>query len=288
MKLEFGYFLPPKSGSYPELLRQARLCEALDLNWISIQDHPYQSRFLDTWTLLAALAAQTERIGFFPNVANLPLRPPAMLAKAAASLDEISGGRIELGLGAGAFWNGVQAMGGPQREPGEAVEALEEAVQVIRLMWSGERGVRFAGEYYFLQGAHAGPVPAHPMRIIIGAVGPRMLALTGRIGDGWVPSSPYVPPDKLLEAHDRIDEAAQKAGRSPGDIRRLYNIFGTITSGVQEGLFKGPVDHWVDALADLVLEKRVETLIFGPEQDSLEQIRLFGEEVVPRLREISG
>ena len=95
----FGYFLIPNAAD--PLLDIAREIEARGLDWIGIQDHPYQRRFVDTWTLLGAVAAVTTRVGFFPDVANLPLRPPAMMAKAAASLDVLSGGRFEIGLGAG-------------------------------------------------------------------------------------------------------------------------------------------------------------------------------------------
>lgn len=132
--LQFGYFLTPTAAEYPNLVQQAQLCDRLGLDLIGIQDHPYQYRFLDTWTLISALAVQTERIRFFPDVANLPLRLPSVLAKSAASLDVMTGGRIELGLGAGSFWQAVRAMGGPLRQPGEAVDALREAVQVVRLV----------------------------------------------------------------------------------------------------------------------------------------------------------
>ena len=90
----------------------ARVADEAGLDLVGIQDHPYQRRFLDTWALMAFVLAQTSRISVFPDVANLPLRPPRMMAKAAASLDVLSGGRFELGLGAGAFWDGIEAMGG--------------------------------------------------------------------------------------------------------------------------------------------------------------------------------
>ena len=98
-----------------------------------------------------------------PNVANLPLRPPAVLAQAVASLDILSDGRAELGLGAGAFWDAVVAAGGPRRSPGEAVEALEEAIAVIRGVWgvAGNRTVDVDGRYYQVKGMHAGPPPVH-------------------------------------------------------------------------------------------------------------------------------
>ena len=128
--VRFGYFLIPDASDISGLLSLARQVDDLGLDVIGIQDHPYQRRFLDTWTLLAAIAMQTQHVHLFPDVASLPLRPPAVLAKAAASLDLLSGGRFELGLGAGAFWDAIAAMGGPRRSPREAVEAITEALHV--------------------------------------------------------------------------------------------------------------------------------------------------------------
>ena len=283
-RLQFGFFLTPTAADYPALVRQAQLCDSLGLDLIGIQDHPYQYRFLDTWTLISALAAQTERVRFFPDVANLPLRPPAVLAKSAAALDVMTGGRIELGLGAGAFWPAIVAMGGPKRTSGEAVDALEEAVQVMRLFWSGERGLRFDGRHYHLRGANAGPRPAHSIQIWIGATGPRMLALTGRLGDGWIPSTSYVPPQKLAQSNRRIDDAAVGAGRDPKSVRRLYNVMGRITDGERGDYLEGPVDYWATELARLFQDEGMDSFIFAPLDPSEEQIRRFAEEVVPQVR----
>ena len=163
---------------------------------MGIQDHPYQYRFLDTWLLIADLLARSERMRFFPDVANLPLRHPALMAKQAASLDAMSGGRFELGLGAGAFWEGIAAMGGRTLSPRESVDALEEAIAILRACWSGERAVTFEGEHYHVDGFHPGPPPAHPIGIWLGAYGPRMLNITGRLADGWVPSLGHMPPER--------------------------------------------------------------------------------------------
>ena len=283
--IQFGYFLTPDAADYPEVLRRAKVCDATGYDLIGIQDHPYQRRFLDTWTLLAALAGQTSRVRLFPDVVNLPLRPPAMLAKAAASLDVMSGGRIELGLGAGAYWEGIHAMGGEKRTPGEAVDALEEAIQVIRLLWSGQRGTRFYGDYYPLRGAHSGPVPAHPIGIWLGALGPRMLNLTGRLADGWVPSSSYVPPDKLPDMQARIDDAAAEAGRDPAAVRRVYNVMGQIGRGPSAEPFKGPVEQWVDELTSLALDTGMDTFIVGLPEPPGEQLERFIHEIAPRVRQ---
>lgn len=100
-QLHFGVFLSPDAERYDDVLTAAAEADVLGLDLVSVQDHPYQPAFLDTWTLLTQIAARTERVSMFPNVANLPLRPPAVLARCVASLDILSGGRAELGLGPG-------------------------------------------------------------------------------------------------------------------------------------------------------------------------------------------
>src|ERR671921_570644 len=164
----FGIFPTPNAEDRDQLVEQVLIADREGLDLVGIQDHPYQRRFLDTWSLIPYLAARTERIRFFPDVANLPLRPPAVMAKAAATIDLVSGGRFELGLGAGAFWEGIKAMGGPVRSGPESVDALEEAIGIIRRVWAGERGIRSEGEHYRLDGAHGGPEPAHDIGIWLG------------------------------------------------------------------------------------------------------------------------
>ncbi|GIF51373.1 luciferase-like monooxygenase [Asanoa ferruginea] len=277
--LTFGSFLVPTAGE--PLLAAAREIEERGLDWIGIQDHPYQRRFVDTFALLSAIAAVTTRVGVFPDVANLPLRPPAMLAKAAASIDVLSGGRFELGLGAGGFWDAIEGYGGPRRAPGEALAALEEAIAVIRLVWSGERNLRFDGRHYRLAGVHSGPVPAHDIGIWLGVYGPRALALAGRLADGWVPSfRGEIAP--LAAAAARLDDAAAAAGRGPGEIRRVLNVNGQITGGAREGVLRGPVDQWIDELTDLAVGYGFDTFLFWGE--GADQVPRFAEEVVPAVR----
>jgi alkanesulfonate monooxygenase SsuD/methylene tetrahydromethanopterin reductase-like flavin-dependent oxidoreductase (luciferase family) len=100
----------------------SQLSERLGFDLVTFQDHPYLSNFLDTWTLLSWVAARTERIGISGNVLNLPLRqPPAVLARAAASLDLLSGGRVTLGIGAGNYWDSIEAIGGRRLTPRQSV-----------------------------------------------------------------------------------------------------------------------------------------------------------------------
>ncbi|WP_165987538.1 LLM class flavin-dependent oxidoreductase [Streptomyces sp. YIM 98790] len=283
--VEFGVFPEPSAEKLPEALSMARIADREGLELVGIQDHPYQRRHLDTWTLMGAVLAGTQRVRVFPDVANLPLRPPALMAKAAASLDVLSGGRFELGLGAGSFWEAVQAMGGPRRTPGEAYRALEEAIEVIRLMWSEERSVRYSGEHFRLAGVKPGPKPAHEIQLWLGVGGPRTLALCGRVADGWLPSSPWAPPERLPGLHARIDEAAAGAGREPRAVRRLYNLFGTITDGPSEGFLHGPVEQWVAELTELALVHGMDGFLFGPAGDPVRQTHRFAAEVAPAVRE---
>ena len=284
-ELEFGVFLTPGNEQPEVVVRLAELAEELGLDLVSFQDHPYQSHFLDTWTLLSYLAARTNRVTLAPNVLNLPLRPPAVLARAAASLDLLSDGRVELGLGAGAFWDAIAAMGGRRLSPGEAVDALEEAITVLRSLWdTGQRGgVRFEGEHYSLRGAARGPAPAHPISLWIGAYKPRMLALTGRLGDGWLPSVPYLEPGDLTTATAAIDAAAEEAGRDPRQVRRLLNVSGSYSDG-SPGPFSGASDFDAEALAGLAVEEGISVfIVIGDDPRELER---FAQEVVPATREL--
>ena len=279
----FGGNLNP-AAVFPAARVTAQAIDRAGLDFIGVQDHPYQRRFFDTWTLIASLVPLTEQAHFVTDVINLQLRPAPMLAKAAASLDVISGGRIELGLGAGGFPEAVRAMGGPERNAAERVDALEEAISVMRLMWSDAPSVRYEGEYYSLHGYKPGPAPAHSIEIWLGALGPRMLRLTGASANGWIPSLSYVTPEKALAHNARIDEAADEAGRNPADIRRAYNVMGVIDAG-GEGL-KGPVELWIERLTGLVLEVGMDTFLFWPTGGDINaQLERFAHEVAPAVRE---
>ncbi len=282
--IEFGISVVPAAADLQQTRTTVSLADTLELDLVGIQDHPYQWRFLDTWALMADLLARTTRIRIFPDVANLPMRGPAMIAKEAASLDVLSGGRFELGIGAGGFWQAIEAMGGPSRTPPEALAALEEALRIIRLFWSGERTINFAGRFYSVHGLHPGPAPAHRIGLWIGAYKPRMLRLTGRQADGWVPSFPYAPPEGIPAMQHRIDEAAQAEGRAPRDIRRIYNLMGEIADGPTRSLLQGPVAHWVETLTHFALDLGFDTFVFWPSTDPVRQTERFAQEIVPAVR----
>jgi alkanesulfonate monooxygenase SsuD/methylene tetrahydromethanopterin reductase-like flavin-dependent oxidoreductase (luciferase family) len=279
-QLRFGYFLLPLAAD--PLVATAQRVERLGLDYVGIQDHPYQRRFVDTWSLMAMIAASTATLRIFPDVANLPLRPPAVMAKAAATIDLLSGGRFELGLGAGGFWDAIAAYGGPRRSPRESLGALGEAITVIRKVWSGERNLRFEGAHYRLAGAQAGPVPAHPIGIWLGVYGPKALELTARAADGWIPSF-RGDIGQIAERTRRLDDAAAAAGRPPGALRRVLNVSGAVTDGSSEGMFNGPATQWVENLAEVALSYGFDTFIFWGEGGN--QLDRFAQEVVPAVRE---
>lgn len=272
-----GIFAVPSAEDPTLTLAQAIAADEVGLDYLAVQDHPYQRRYFDTWTFLSYVAGRTQSVRLLPDVANLPLRLPTMTAKAAASLDIMSGGRVELGIGAGAFWEAVEAMGGPRRTPKESVDALEEAIAIIRAFWAGDRALNLEGEHYTVKGAKPGPPPAHPIGIWVGAYGPRMLRVTGRLGDAWLPSlgSHYLSPEDVPVMQARIDEAAKRAEREPADVERAVNVIA----------LEGDPAGWPDQL-NRVAELGFGTLLVGvPDEDPVGFVRRLGEEVAPRVRE---
>lgn len=279
--IEFGVFVTPDARNVEQVLQLAQVAEVSGLDLVTVQDHPYQAKFLDTWTLLSVLGARTNAIRVSPNVASTPLRSPVILAKSAATLDLVTGGRVELGLGAGAFWDGIVAAGGVRRSPREAVDALVEAIGIIRDVWHGS-SVNHEGTHYRVKGLHAGPVPAHQIPIWLGAYKPRMLRITGQLADAWVPSMGYADPPALADLSATIDDAALAAGRSPQSIRRLYNVFGRFGTG--SGFLQGSPADWAEQLAGLALDEGMSGFILGT--DDADDLRRFAAEVAPAVREM--
>ena len=293
---QFGIFLVPLADDPGELFSQVKIADDNGLDLVFIQDHPYQPRFFETWTLLTALAISTERIHFSPGVADLPLRMPSVLAKQAATLDVLTGGRIELGLGAGAYWDAIAAFGGPKRTPAEAYAAYEDALHILHGMWNNTgKAFTYQGKVYSVTGAKPGPAPAHRIPIWAGAVGPKMLRLAGRMADGLFVTFSFFPPERLPEVHTLVDEGAREVGRSPDEIRRGNNIHGFIRPGpgsvsfpAQPGVMDGTAGYWTDQLITLYRDQRQDTFSFWPNEDVVQQTELFAKEVVPAVKERLG
>ncbi|GAA1179218.1 hypothetical protein GCM10009584_21230 [Ornithinimicrobium humiphilum] len=282
--IRLGIFPTPDAADPQRAVALAEVADTSGIDLVTVQDHPYNARQVDSWTLLSWIAARTTSVRVGPNVASLPLHQPVVLARAVATLDLLSGGRADLGLGTGAFWDAIAAAGGPRRTPGEAVDALVEAIDVVRQVWRGEGAVRVDGEHYRIRGLHSGPAPAGEPAIWIGAYGPRMQRVTGRLADGWLPSMGYLPPERLAEANARIDEAARKAGRAPQDVVRLYNVHGTFGPASGRGGLHGTPADWAEQLAGLALGEGMSTFILAT--DDARAVRVFGEEVGPMVRDL--
>jgi alkanesulfonate monooxygenase SsuD/methylene tetrahydromethanopterin reductase-like flavin-dependent oxidoreductase (luciferase family) len=283
--ITFGLSLYPSLDLVDDNTRLAQEADEAGLDYIAIQDHAYNREFLDTWTLISYLAAETERITFVPDVLDLQLRPPTIVAKAAASLSVLSGGRIVLGVGGGASADGIAGMGGQRRTPREMIAFTEEALGVMRRALDGG-GVEFRSEQHAIEGYDAGPVPTAPVPLWLGANGKRMLEVTGRSSDGWVsPLSVYVRPADVPARQLTIDEAARAAGRAPADVRRVYNVVGMIGPRAGGSGLIGDVGSWVDTLTDWAVDLGFDTFIFWPNVAAHSQLAMFADEVVPAVRE---
>ncbi|MFG2058904.1 LLM class flavin-dependent oxidoreductase [Micromonospora sp. NPDC048930] len=290
--LSFGVSLDPSADSLPATRQLARTAVAGGFELLAVQDHPYQPGHLDTWTLISHLAAETDRISFLTDVADLQLRPPAMLAKAAASLGVLTGGRVVLGVGGGASADAIAAMGGQRRTGGQTIAYTEEALTIMRRALSGGP-VRHLGHQHTIEGYAAGPVPPAPVPLWLGGQRPRMLAVAGRLADGWIsPLNIYVPPAEVPARQQAIDDAARAAGRQPEQVRRIYNVIGAVGPYRGGTGLVGDVRRWIDTLTGWAVELGFDTFVFWPVADAPAQVELFAHEVAPavrdRVREIRG
>jgi len=283
--LSFGVSLDPSAGAWSQTRRLARTAEHLGLDYAAVQDHPYQPGHLDSWTLITHLSAATERISLFTDVADLQLRPPVMLAKAAASLSVLTDGRIHLGVGGGGIPDAIASMGGPARRGQDMVAYAEESLELLRTALAGG-AVQLHSPYHSVEGYRAGPVPPKPIELWLGAQKPRMLAATGRLADGWIsPLNIYVPPQEVPSRQRIIDEAATEAGRDPRTLRRVYNVIGEIGEHAGGPGLVGDARRWVDTLTEWAVELGFDTFVFWPATDPERQLPLFASEVVPAVRE---
>ncbi|MBB5786342.1 LLM class flavin-dependent oxidoreductase [Jiangella mangrovi] len=286
--IEFGAALPASAKRLPELLEATTIAEELGAGLVTVADHPYLPSELDAWTLVPLLLARTSRVRVATNVTALPFRSPTVIAKAAATLQFTSGGRFVLGLGAGGPYDGLPGWGAQWGSLGQAIGALDEAIPLLRRLWSGHR-VDHDGEFYRLReavavaGAPPDPVPP----VWVGAFKSRMLALTGRHADGWLPTNAYLSLDEVPAMQRAVDAAAVAAGRDPSAIRRVFNVMGVIDDDQarrNDQLLVGPAAHWAEALTDYRERLGFETFVFWPVRgDTRRQVELFFETVVPKL-----
>ncbi|GIH79071.1 LLM class flavin-dependent oxidoreductase [Planobispora longispora] len=290
----FGFGAHSDLDDIPQLLRMTRQADRDGLDVFSLSDHPYIGGRVDAYAALGFILGRTERIAGLANVTNLPTRPAPMLARTVTSLSALSGGRIVLGMGAGGLWNRITDMGVPQLTPGDAVDAFEEAIVLVKRLSGGGPAVTFQGRHYQVHQIEPAPVAAPP--VWTGSVGRKSLAATGRVADGWIPghAADWLS-DRYRKSRPIIDEAAASAGRDPGEIRTVFNFPGNITDRPlpatrdRDGRWLGgSVDQWVEELTGAVLEHGASGFTLfsaGHGAPDLTTLARWAREIVPSVRE---
>jgi alkanesulfonate monooxygenase SsuD/methylene tetrahydromethanopterin reductase-like flavin-dependent oxidoreductase (luciferase family) len=294
MKVVFGFGAHHDIADGPELLRMTQQADRDGLDIFSVSDHPYIGGRLDAYATLGFILGQTQHLAGFVNVTNLPTRPAPMLARMVTSLSALSGGRVVLGMGAGGLWERIAAMGVPRLSPGDAVDAFEEAIVLVKKLSGGGPPVTYEGRHYRVDQIEPAPVAAPD--VWTGSVGPKSLAATGRVADGWIPghAADWLS-DRYRESRPIIDEAAASVGRDPGDIRTVFNFPGRITDNPlpatrdQDGRWiGGSVDQWVEELTGAVLDHSASGFtLFSPQGGTSDTVALgrWANEIAPAVRE---
>lgn len=227
--MDFGLDVAQHQLTWEELLERARFADDVGFDGVWLFDH-FTALYgdptgpcLEAWTLLGALAAATERVRLGALVTGVTYRHPAVLATQAITVDHVSGGRLELGLGAA--WHGGEhrELGIDFPPTGERIDRLEEAIEVVRLLMSTD-DASFDGEHYRLEHATYRPRPVqqpHPPLWIGGSGEKRMLPLVGRVADVW---HTFGAPAEIARKARIVAAHAERAGRDPATIRRATNL----------------------------------------------------------------
>ncbi|MFQ5763198.1 MAG: LLM class flavin-dependent oxidoreductase [Candidatus Bathyarchaeia archaeon] len=312
----FGVFLEPEALTFAEIKRFCLEAENLGYTSLSCNDHlqpfsPDPSRpQQECWLTLAALADATSKIRLGPLCTSVSYRNPALVAKMAATLDAISNGRFELGIGAG--WNKPEfdAYGIPFPPIGERLQRLREAVAIIGRMWTQEKAT-WNGRFYYVHQAYNSPKPVQEPAppIIVGATGDLTLRTAGEIGDGvnihahrirpGIP--PYATPEDIKRKLSIVEEGARSAGKdystfkksmltgvviskkkdeSADWIRRHSKERGMTPEEYVKWSFNGTPDDCIEKIKGFVDAGIDHFALLFPEPKSLSGIRLFAEEVM--------
>jgi probable F420-dependent oxidoreductase len=284
--LQFGLGISTSPAPGIDPIAEGRLAEEVGFDFVSASDHLNgDSPTYEPWTLLGWIAASTSRIRVATRVLAVPYRPPAVIAKMSETLDRLSGGRLILGLGGGYLDDEFRAFGLPVPSPRDKIDGLEEAIRIIRRLWS-ESKVTHEGRLYRVDGATIEPKPEHEIPIWVGTYKPRGLALAGRLADGWIPSYGFAPPDKVGGLRERVVAAAREAGRDPSDVAAIYNVVVRVQAdvGAEPGSLAGPAEALTDRLISLakIGFSGFNLMPTGP--DRAEQIERLGRDVIPAVR----
>jgi len=235
-----------------------------------------QGPYLEAWTLLAGLAARTEKIRIGVLVTSNTFRHPSVLARMAVTVDHISNGRLEIGLGAGWYEPEHAMFGIPFPETKELVARFREAVQVVDLI-TREDTSSFAGEYYQLRNAQSRPQSVQKPRppLVIGAFGPRMLKIVATYADTW---NAFGTPKEMRERNQMLDDYCREIGRDPETLDR--SIYYWVT--------KSDADPWeskqafYDGIGPYIEAGVNQFILDQPRDDQIHMLEWVAAEVLPR------
>ena len=241
--VDFGVFLSPERLGYGDILRDALLVEELGYHsaWtsdhvIGMYENPGDNRF-ECWTTMSALAANTTRVRLGQLVLCNPFRHPPLLAKMAATLDSISGGRLELGLGTGWHEPEFNAYGYPFESPAARVRRFEEAARIIKMMWT-EEAPSYKGRYYEIDGAHCSPRPVqepHPPLMLAGGGEQLTLRTVARYADVCNFAAWRGTPEAYGQKLGVLKRHCEAIGRDSDEIRKSWACFAMIFEDTGEG-----------------------------------------------------
>lgn len=290
----FGFGAHSSIDDGPELLHMVQQADRDGLDIFSLSDHPYIGERLDAYASLGFLLGRTQHISGFANVTNLPTRPAPMLARTVTSLSALSGGRIVLGMGAGGLWDRIADMGVPRLSPADAVDAFEEAIVLVKMLSGGGPPVTYEGRHYQVNEIEPSPVAAPP--VWTGSVGPKSLAATGRVADGWIPGhAADWHSERYRASRPVIDEAAAAVGRDPREVRTVFNFPGRITDRPLPATrdrdrrwIGGSVGQWVEELVGAVLEHGASGFtLFSADGGTQDIVSLgrWANEIIPAVRD---
>lgn len=287
--MQFGIALLP-DRAWPELLGRAQLVEELGFDVLMTGDHMRHPTdpthpFLDGWTVLTAWAAATNRVRLAMYASNLIFRHPVVLAQQAIALDHVSGGRLQLGVGAGVFETDHAMAGVRNWSPGERVARVAESLEILSRLLAGDLG-DYSGEHYQFRDAALGLLPIQQPRppLIVGAQGPRMLRLTARLADGWNTYGGYDVPDaeaffeRTQARSNLLDRECESIGRDPATLSRSVLVHHSCFnpwSSVAE--FESTVDRF----------SRIgigELIFYWPSPDQMGVFESVAAETLPGLR----
>jgi alkanesulfonate monooxygenase SsuD/methylene tetrahydromethanopterin reductase-like flavin-dependent oxidoreductase (luciferase family) len=274
-----------QTWTWPETVERWQWFERLGFDSLWLTDHLTRTAapgepYLEAWTLLSALATKVERPRLGVLVSSNTFRHPSVLAKQAVTLDHISNGRLELGIGAGWFKTEHEMFGLEFPDTRELVARYAEALELLDQFLSNDT-TTFHGKYYTLKDAPNRPPPIQQPRlpIMIGAHGPRMIDLASRYADTW---NTRGTPQEVRERNDLMTECCLKHGRDPSAVKRslLYVI-----AQMPEEKPWASTDAFVDFVGRFAESGIEEFILQPPEADEYGMVDRVANEIIPGLRE---